>query len=160
MTTTVTVPFDVGGQMLRAVQIALFHERYPVDYVMMKDSDDYYSLLKSLWAKGKQFVINEHDIIPWPGAIRTLEDCSHPWCTFTYRSAAGWIKNGLGLVKFDPGRLPNIFAETFEITHWRNLDMQIARRLEAHGLEAHCHSPSVTNLNPTMFFVSDKMQPS
>ncbi len=159
MTTTVTVPFDVGGSMLKAVQVALFHERHPTDYVMMKDSDDYYSLLKSLWAKGEQFVINEHDIIPWPGAIHELEECSEPWCTFPYRSAAGWLRNGLGLVKFDPARLPNIFVEPFKITHWRNLDMQVARRIEKHVISAHVHSPAVTNLNPELFFVTTKRQP-
>ncbi len=159
MTTTVTVPFDVGGSMLKAVQIALFHERCAASYVMMQNSDDYYKLLKERWAKGEQFVINEHDIIPWPGAIAQLEECSQPWCTFPYRSAAGWLKNGLGLVKFDPARLPNIFVEPFEITHWRNLDMQVARRLEKHGLAAHTHSPPVTNLNPELFLVTTKRQP-
>ena len=146
--------------MLKAVQVALFHERYPTDYRYMSENGDYYKLIKGLWGKGEQFIINEHDIIPWPGAIAQLEECEHPWCTFWYRSQAGWIKNGLGLVKFDPKRLPNIFTETFQDTHWRNLDMQIARRLEAHGLEAHGHLPSVSNLNPHMFLVSAKPAPT
>ncbi len=159
MKTTVTIPFGVGGSMLKAVQVALFHEQYPTDYKHMSQDDDYYELIKSLWSKVEPFIINEHDIIPWPGAIREIEDCDHPWCTFWYRSPAGWLRNGLGLVKFNPQQLPNIFAEKFEETHWGRLDMQIAKRLQAHGLEAHTHSPSVTNLNPNMFLVSAKVSP-
>lgn len=154
MKTTVTVPFDVGGSMLKAVQVALFHERFPADYRLMKGPNDYYELVKELWAKGQPFIINEHDIIAWPGAIKQLDDCAHPWCTCSYRSAQGWLKNGLGLVKFDPSQLPNIFHEPFKVTHWRNLDMEVAHRLEVHGLAPHDHPPSVTNLNPNLFFTS------
>ncbi len=163
MKTTVTIPFGVGGSMLKAVQVALFHEQYPTSYRHMAQDDDYFRLIKELWAKGvldeTPFILNEHDIIPWPGAIREIDDCDHPWCTFWYRSPAGWLGNGLGLVKFNPAQLPNIFNEPFEKMHWGTLDMQIAKRLQAHGLEAHTHSTPVTNLNPNMFLVSAKIAP-
>jgi len=159
MKPTVTIPFGVGGMMLKAVQVALFHEQYPTSYKHMAEDDDYYELVKSLWAKGEPFILNEHDIIPWPGAIKQLDDCDHPWCTFWYRSPAGWLSNGLGLVKFNPAQLPNIFKEPFEDTHWSGLDMRIAKRLQAHGLEAHTHNPPITNLNTHMFLVSAKIHP-
>ena len=159
MKTTVTIPFHVSGTMLKAVQVALFHECYPTNYKMMDRGDDYFNLVKELWEKGEQFIINEHDVIPWPGAIAQIDDCEHPWCTFWYRSPAGWLNNGLGLVKFDPARLPNIFDEPFEKTNWSNLDRQIYHKLQVHGVDVHTHSPSVTNLNPNMFLVSSKMQP-
>ncbi len=159
MKPTITVPFGVGGWMLKPVQVALFHEQYPTSYKLMSKDDDYYLLVKDLWAKGEPFIICEHDIIPWPGAIREIEDCDHPWCTFWYRSPAGWLRNGLGLVKFNPQQLPNIFAEEFAKKHWGGLDMQIANRLQAHGLEAHTHSPAITNLNPGMFLVSARIAP-
>ncbi len=159
MKTTVTIPFSVGGYMLKAVQVALFHEQYPTSYKLMDEKDGYYQLIKELWEKGEQFIICEHDIIPWPGAIKQADDCDHPWCTFWYRSPGGWLGNGLGLVKFNPSQLPNIFGEPFEKTHWGGLDMQIAKRLQSHGLEAHTHSPSITNLNPNMFLVSARVSP-
>lgn len=144
--------------MIKAVQVALNHERCPTSFKLMEQDDDYYKLVKSLWERGEQFIICEHDVIPWPGSIAQIDECEHPWCTFWYRSPVGWLERGLGLVKFDPSKLPNIFEKPFTQTHWRNLDIQIGSRLKIHGLEPHTHSPAVTNLNPLMT-VSPKMQP-
>jgi len=152
----VFVPFSIDARMLEAVRIALFHERCDVVCKLMEGDHDYYELVKSLWVKGEPFIINEHDILAWPGALKRLEDCSGAWCTFTYRSSAGWINDGLGLAKFDPKRLPNIFKENFSQKHWSNLDVQIARRLQANGHQPCVHKPAVTNLNPLMWHVSAK----
>jgi hypothetical protein len=152
----VIIPFSIDARMLEAVRIALFHERVKPECKLMQETDDYYNLVKGLWAQGEPFIINEHDIVPWPGALKRIEDCSAPWCTFTYRSSAGWINDGLGIVKFDPSRLPNIFKEDFTQKHWSNLDVQIARRLQANGIQPCAHSPAVTNLNPLMWHVSTK----
>lgn len=142
--------------MLEAVRVALFHERVKPDCRLMSGETDYYNLVKELWTAGEPFIINEHDIIPWPGAIEKIVDCPSPWCTFTYRSPAGWITDGLGLVKFEPLRLPNIFKIDFEMKHWSNLDVQIARRLQFNGSHACVHEPAVSNLNPQMWHTSAK----
>jgi len=152
----VIVPFALDSRMLAAVRIALFHERVKPECKLMEGEHDYYDLVKGLWEAGDPFIINEHDVIAWPGALKRLEDCPMPWCTFTYRSSAGWIKDGLGLVKFDPGNLPNIFAEEFTIKHWGNLDVQIARRLQSNLVHPCTHTPAVTNLNPLMWHTSAK----
>ena len=144
----IIVPFSLGAQTLQAVQISLAHENREPHMAYMDSDESYHDLLRDTWAQGEPFIINEHDIIAWPGAIAKLEECPSPWCTFLYRSAAGWLKNGLGLVKFDVTRLPNVFGEIFTERHWRGLDLKIARRLEAHGLTACCHKPAVANLNP------------
>ena len=130
--------------------MALNHERCPTDYVPMVKDDDYYNVVRSLWADGVKFIICEHDIIPWPGAIAEIDECEHPWCTFWYRAGVGWLNRGLGLVKFDPSKLPNIFGAPFTETHWRNLDIQIGSRLHLYDCKPHTHSPPVTNLNPLM----------
>jgi len=153
----VVVPFSLGARMLEAVRVGLFHERVKPHCVFMQGENDYYNLIKSLWAKGEPFIINEHDIVAWPGAIAKLENCGSPWCTFTYRSSAGWIGDGLGLVKFQPGFLPDIFKVDFDQQHWSNLDVQIARRLQANGCLPCVHTPAVTNLNPMMWHTSAKM---
>jgi len=152
----VVVPFSLDARMLEAVRVALFHERVKPDCRLMSGETDYYDLVKSLWQSGEPFIINEHDIIPWPGAIKKLEDDESPWSTFRYRSPAGWIEDGLGLVKFEPLRLPNIFAKEFDQKHWSNLDVQIARRLQANGIHPCVHSPAVSNLNPQMWHTSAK----
>src|SRR5215468_3522033 len=143
--------------MLEAVRVALFHERVKPICKLMTEDTDYYTLIKNLWENWEPFIINEHDIVAWPGAIASLEGCTAPWCTFTYRSSAGWITDGLGLVKFNPQQLPNIFAQGFEQKHWSNLDVQIARRLQANNCQACVHDPPVTNLNPLMWHTSAKM---
>ena len=152
----VVVPFSVDARMLEAVRVALFHERVKPICKLMDGVTDYYELIKSLWAQGEPFIINEHDIVPWPGAIDKLDRCESPWCTYHYRSSAGWITDGLGLVKFEPLRLPNIFAVEFDQKHWSNLDVQIARRLQANSCVQCAHTPAVTNLNPMMWHTSAK----
>src|SRR5216117_825998 len=97
----IVVPFSKNCKALESVRIALDQENLVPEYVLMEKEDSYHDLLKRLWGQGETFVINEHDIIPWPGAIAQLEACDHPWCTHMYRCAAGWIGNGLGLAKFD-----------------------------------------------------------
>ena len=144
----IIVPFALGSQHLTPVRIALQHENRHPKCAFMEGDTSYHDLLWKLWDAGEPFILNEHDIISWPGAISKLEECDNPWCTFLYRCEAGWLKRGLGLVKFDPSRLPNIFEEPFGDTHWRCLDTQIAQRLERHGIEVCNHKPAVTNLNP------------
>src|SRR5678816_4496251 len=108
----VVVPHtEKRSAMLGAVQVCLMHERCKPRYELMKGDNDYYELVKSLWAEGKPFIINEHDVIAWPGAIAQLQECPEPWCTFAYRAGCGWVNNALGLVKFDPLRLLNVFAD-------------------------------------------------
>jgi hypothetical protein len=147
----VIVPFALDSPALTSVRISLAQESVQPQCKLMEGDEAYHDLVKELWNDAKPFIINEHDIISWPGAIRQLEKCEHPWCTFLYRAPCGWLRNGLGLVKFDPRRLPNIFAELFTTRHWRELDMQIARRLEGLGITAHVHMPAVTNLNPIVW---------
>ena len=148
MNIPIIVPFVLGAQNLLATQISLQHENRRPHYAYLKGDEDYHDLIQRWWLDGEPFIINEHDIVAWPGAIAKIEECPSPWCTSLYRAGCGWLKIGLGLVKFDPLRLPNIWGEPFEDKHWRGLDTKIARRLEAHGLTACCHKPAVTNLNP------------
>jgi hypothetical protein len=153
----VYVPFSLDSRMLEAVRVALFHERVKPVCRLMEKETDYYELVKSLWAKREPFIINEHDVIAWPGAIAGIANCSEPWCTFSYRSEAGWISDGLGLVKFNPQELPNIFEHEFDVKRWSNLDVQIARRLQRAGFTPCVHQPAVSNLNPLMWHTSIKL---
>jgi len=150
----IIVPHAAQSEMLPAIKIAMSQEGRIPKYALMDGDECYHDLIRNLWHRAETpFIINEHDVIAWPGAIPQLEACEHPWCTFLYRAPCGWLRNGLGLVKFDPKRLPNIFAQLFSKRHWAGLDMQIARRLEALGFNAHVHMPAVTNLNSLVWGV-------
>ncbi len=145
----IVVPYSANCKALESVRVCLAQDGYNPDYVLMDREESYYDLVESLWKKGEPFIINEHDIIAWPGAIKHIQECRMPWCTYLYRCPAGWIRNGLGLVKFEPDKLPNPFP--LESKEWPRLDSQIAGAIEAHGRFPHCHEPAVTNLNPVVY---------
>ncbi len=147
----IVVPYAEDCKALQSVRIALDQDNLYPDYQLMDREDAYHDLFKRLWETGEPFIINEHDIIPWPSAIAQLEACPEPWCTHMYRCACGWIGNGLGLAKFDPKRLPNIFQTPFGNTNWQYLDTRIADRLRIYELQPHIHTPAVTNLNPVVW---------
>lgn len=44
----------------------------------------YDRLIRRLWSEGQPFVLVEHDILPWPGAVQQLWECDRPWCAFQY----------------------------------------------------------------------------
>jgi len=149
----VFIPYTAKrSPMIDAVRICLMHERCKPHYRLMENDDSYYELVKSLWEKGEPFIVNEHDIVSWPGAIQQLKDCPEPWCTFPYRAGCGMVKQSLGLAKFIPQLLINVFAD-ITYKHWGGLDMEIAKRLRT-MFSPHVHEPPVTNLNPHIWLTS------
>lgn len=58
----------------------------------------YAALVADAWRQGG-FVLVEHDVVPWVGAIRQLEECEGDWCGFRYAKGGSTIR-ALGLVKF------------------------------------------------------------
>jgi len=79
-------------------------------------------LLATLWAEGG-FMLVEHDIAPWCGALEQLSECERDWCMFRYPEAGG-LSRGLGCTKFsdrlvrDYPKLP----ESWRGTTWREMD--------------------------------------
>lgn len=156
---TVHVPFAISGHThswaLDAAKLALRQDGVEVAYHYLGADDAYYVLLRGLWHAGGGFVIVEHDIVVWPGAVQQLEDCPEPWCVFPYYSSVGWARDALGCTKFSSGllqRYPDVLEPPFpdccqHTTYWCGLDRLISHRLRSHGLEPHEHSPAVVNLN-------------
>jgi hypothetical protein len=88
------------------------------------DSDLGYSLLMTeVWKRGEGFVIVEHDVAPWFGAVAQLEACPRDWCLFHYPDG-GALSRGLGCTKFsdrlvrDHSDLP----DAWEGTEWPMID--------------------------------------
>lgn len=100
-----------------------------------------------LWSQGRGFVLVEHDIAPWPGAVRQLIGCGRPWCAFPYP----WCI-GLGLVKFSTELIlqqPYI-AGNWSLTNWQSLDMQVIEEIQAvTGFDVHVHEPAVAHVRKT-----------
>ena len=153
----VVIPWAGPSWPLHAVQLALQQDGVAAEYHQMRGDEDYHDLLSRLWTEcaTEGFIVVEHDIVCWPGAIQKLIDCRHPWCVYPYYCSVGWILDGLGCAKFGPGLLqlyPDWLREPFPAccAHTRNycgLDRLVAHRAQELGLKPHVHRPGVTNLN-------------
>jgi hypothetical protein len=105
----------------------------------------YDRLIRRLWAEGEPFVIVEHDILPWPGAVQQLWTCERSWCAFAY-FIFGETRVQLGCVKFDPARLGTCPLPD-EPVSWTRLDWAVITALVARGESGHLHEPAVSHLN-------------
>ena len=113
--------------------------------VKMERSFSYDLLFRKLWADGKPFIIVEHDIIPWPGALVEMWKCPEPWCGFPY-FVFGMLRSYLGCTKFDPARLGEC-PLSGELLEWQRIDKKIEAQFLMRGHKGHLHSPAVTHLN-------------
>jgi hypothetical protein len=151
----VFVPFAGPSWPIHAVRIALQQDGIYAQFVPMVNDFSYFELVSGLWEKQEDFIIVEHDIIVWPGAIQKLTNCKHMWCTYPYYCSVGWILEGLGCTKFSKKMMkkyPDYFKEPFPTCckHDKNycgLDRFIAHRGIELDIKPHVHNPGITNLN-------------
>ncbi len=119
----------------------------PVLYHCDKE-DSYYELINELWHEGETFTIIEHDIIPWPGAVSELNECSRVWCLCPYNlntnSSLGFTKFGEVLLKEHPNILENPSGYD---KSWTRLDWYLTRELFKLGYQPHTHQPNVAHLH-------------
>jgi hypothetical protein len=86
------------------------------------DGDLGYSLfLTEVWGRGEGFVIVEHDVAPWCGAVAQLEACSRDWCLFHYPDG-GVLSRGLGCTRFSE-RLVREYPDLPDA--WRGVEWQM-----------------------------------
>lgn len=126
---------------------ALDAEGIEHDVRICQEDNDYGKLLATLWAFGESFVLVEHDIAPWPGAITRLKQCSSQWCAYQYPLNFELV-DSLGCTKF----LSELITATWTIsirwaeTHWGALDGVVTPRLRTAGYKPHLHSPPVAHV--------------
>ena len=85
---TIVVPFT---NLKEATQLALRQDGLQPLFEHMRHEEDYYHLLARMWEKGETFLVVEHDIVAWPGAAQTLENCPGLWCTLPHYCSVGLI---------------------------------------------------------------------
>jgi hypothetical protein len=119
-----------------------------VRYENVAREDAYRQLLHNLWLERETFVIVEHDIVVWPGAIEELHDCMGRWCSCSYRLFGGvGVYHGLGCTKISD-RLISILPGLWdEPCPWDMLDQRLWFAAREVGQEPHCHRPPVIHLN-------------
>jgi hypothetical protein len=115
----------------------------------------YGQLIVDLWAAGEGFVMVEHDVAPWMGAIEQLADCPNDWCQFRYPKHGGSLTRGLGCTKFSDRLVagyPGLSVD-WSATDWRVLDgavgAAVADALKAEDPDRHplcTHEPPVAHV--------------
>ncbi len=117
-----------------------------VNYVEMVNDDSYWQLLSKAWEKGEAFAIIEHDVLPWPGALKEIQDCPALWCAYTYKINLGYgITHAFGCCKFSADlirQLPHAWSN-MEDRHWSKLDSQFCYYALRAGYIPHPHRPAV-----------------
>lgn len=114
----------------------------------VRDDDSYSLLLAELWRGGGDFIIVEHDVIPWPGAVAGLIDCPRPWCSHRAPVVGGAL--ALSTIAF--GKFTTtVLDATPDLperwgSDWRRLDSTIPGGImEALGESPHEHDPPVAH---------------
>lgn len=68
-----------------ATLAALEPERDRVELVDVSEDGAYWHLFESLWRRGEDFILVEHDIEVGESTIESFDRCPKSWCTATYR---------------------------------------------------------------------------
>jgi hypothetical protein len=68
-----------------ATVAALEPHRERVELVEVSEEGAYWRLFESLWQRGEDFILVEHDIEVGASTVETFDECPKAWCTATYR---------------------------------------------------------------------------
>jgi hypothetical protein len=150
MSTPIYVPHT---RLNEATRIFLAHSQAMGHDIRLVDVTDdplgYLKHLRQRWQEQVTFINVEHDVVPWPGALESLEVCPQLWCSFGYDAmASNFVQPPLGLAKFSSEfilALPDIWDSDLS---WQTLDEHLCNYAKNEGYEAHQHRPSVFNANP------------
>ena len=146
----VVVPYvNKNSTVFRTMRLNLTMQGITPRYERLdnKLSSDYAydRLFRELWDKEEPFIIVEHDIFPWPGAIQQIWECEEPWCGYQYYVHGG-LHSYLGCVKFNPKELGDCPLPSDKL-HWAEIDMKVINELVNRGRDGHLHEPAVSHLN-------------
>lgn len=115
----------------------------------MKSEWDYSHLLHKLWNEGDNFILVEHDILPWPGALGEIWNCPAEWCAYSYECNGGiGLYHTFGCAKISGqliNRLPDVWKDPLP---WHRLDSHLCFEASRIGQVPHPHRPPVTHLKP------------
>jgi hypothetical protein len=122
--------------------------KLPVWFVPVDGDDGYRRLMLNLWRERKSVIIVEHDIVPWPGAIEELWNCSCHWGAYSYQIDGGiGIYHGLGCTKITTHLMDAVPTIWERPEPWHLLDQILFFEARNCGLEPHHHRPPVIHLH-------------
>lgn len=148
----VGLPIIVPTQKIGTpAMLALTMEGLEVSEVVMNDYHHYGRLLTEQWQSRRGFILVEHDIVPWPGALAQIDACREEFCGFEYPNGmmveeprSGWCAS-LGCVKFAPSLVQRIpYGPEWQNRGWDELDGAVFATLQGE-VELHVHQPPVAH---------------
>ena len=111
------------------------------EWIRMDEPNSYSLLINRLWQENEKFIIVEHDVIPWRGAIESIWDCPEPFCGYDGTLQCAKI-------------IPQGECPVNPRTGWPMMDAELHRNLYSRGIPFHDHvfltgemKIPVTNLN-------------
>jgi hypothetical protein len=141
----VIVPYTEGTEGFEACKLNLGILGIRPRLVKLERDISYDILFRKLWEEGEPFIIVEHDIVPYPGALERMWESSAPWCGFGYL-VFGKIRSYLGCTKFVPKELGSCPLPD-EYQSWQVMDRKIEAELIKRGFNGQIMEPPVAHLN-------------
>ena len=105
----------------------------------------YGELLADLWRGGSGFIVLEHDVVPYEGALEAITCCPEPWCGYSYRPNGGISSFfcNLGCTKFAAPMVQAV-PDALDCEHpWTVSDAYLSQALTRAGYRPHRHTPDV-----------------
>jgi hypothetical protein len=107
------------------------------EFVIAETPTTYAETLHRYWQMGDSFINVEHDIVPYPGALESLDECPYYFCGYDYPIGRGGIigpcrGSALGCIKFGADLIrqyPDL-SEQWKNVSWNFLDGQIFTSLK------------------------------
>jgi len=91
----IVVPATPGGLHHSVIPAILRQGGAPIVWPV-GPGEEYFELIRLLWAAGRDFVIVEHDVEIPPGALAGFVVCPSPWCAHSYEVYAGDVATAYG----------------------------------------------------------------
>lgn len=120
-------------------QSALGQQNADYKLIELVDDYDYWRFYKKVW--GEPFIVVEHDVMPWIGAIEQMKKCPMQWCAVPYAIHGGFF-DGLGCTKF-PALKIKLEKQRWDSLHG-TIDHQLRR---TYNLTPHIHNPPALHMN-------------
>lgn len=146
-----------------ATEFLLRLEEPDTEFVDISHSDGaYFDLVEKLWGLKETFIIVEHDIVIWPGALHEIWECQEPLCAYqapyniTPVGGRRGLSYGLGCLKWHQSLqedFPNLVNDwPRNDRHWTRIDQVIVKKIaELNNDTIHYHWPAIGHLNRSKF---------
>ena len=150
----IIVPY-VHGRLDPGTQMAVQYSGYRCRFVDLDPLDltAYGRLVRQVWESQDTTIICEHDVIPTPDQLATLQECGHDWCSYSYDGDLYPGGPMFGLVRLSGSLMARhpMAAQVALITGkrrdleavWWQVDALMARDLRIRGVEWVEHLPVV-----------------